>query len=82
MILLDAGPLIAFFNRRDNFHAQAVATLKQLASSKSRLLTTNRVIAETYDAVRYDRRVSKKKRRPAGTSGFRRTGGRGGVYHR
>lgn len=61
MIFLDAGPLIAFFNGRDNFHTQTVATLKQLAASKSQLVTTNRVIAETYDAIRYDRRVSKKK---------------------
>lgn len=66
MIFLDAGPFIAFLNRRDNLHSQAVATLRRLAAAKNRLVTTNRVIAETYDAVRHDQRVSKKKdARPA-----------------
>lgn len=61
MIFLDAGPLIAFFNRRDNRHEDSLATLKRLSGDAAQLITTNRVLSEVYDAIRYDRRVSRKK---------------------
>lgn len=42
-ILIDAGPLIALFNRRDKYHAQSVAFLQ---SFKGKLFTTWPVITE------------------------------------
>jgi len=61
MIFLDAGPLIAFFNGRDRYHLQAKHVFEELFSLKRTFITTNRVIAEVYDAIRYDRRLSHKK---------------------
>lgn len=66
MIFLDAGPLIAFFNRRDNQHDWAKKSLTDLYQSGKQLMTTNRVVSEVYGAIRYDKRVSRKKdARPA-----------------
>jgi predicted nucleic acid-binding protein len=66
MIFLDAGPLIAFLSRRDNHHEAVLETFKELFQSGRRLLTTNRVVSEVYDAIRYDRRTSRKNdARPA-----------------
>lgn len=42
-ILIDAGPLIALFDKSDHYHAQSVAFIKNL---KGRLFTTWPVITE------------------------------------
>lgn len=66
MIFLDAGPLIAFLNKRDTLHADADRALRRLFNEGQSLVTTNRVVSEVYDAIRYDRRLSPKNNaRPA-----------------
>ncbi|MFC4871148.1 type II toxin-antitoxin system VapC family toxin [Negadavirga shengliensis] len=44
-ILIDAGPLIALFNKRDRFHPQSIAFLKGF---QGRLYTTWPVITEAF----------------------------------
>jgi len=61
VIFLDTGPLIAFFNRRDCYHQEAKIVFEEVFVLKQFFVTTNRVVSETYDAIRYDRRISSKK---------------------
>jgi len=49
--LLDTGPLVAFLNRRDRFHAWAVA---QLAEIEPPLLTCEAVLSEACFLLRHD----------------------------
>lgn len=47
-LLLDAGPLISLFYAKDTHHAECVSGFKQLASSKTTLLTPIPIIFEVY----------------------------------
>jgi uncharacterized protein len=49
--LLDTGPLVAFLNRRDRFHAWAVA---QLGEVEPPLLTCEPVLSEACFLLRHD----------------------------
>lgn len=49
--LLDTGPLVAFLNRRDRFHAWAVA---QLGEIEPPLLTCEPVLSEACFLLRHD----------------------------
>ena len=49
--LLDTGPLVAFLNRRDRFHAWAVAQLDEIEPP---LLTCEPVLSESCFLLRHD----------------------------
>jgi predicted nucleic acid-binding protein len=63
-IFLDSAALVAILNRKDQYHAQAVAKLNDVQGSRSVLLTTTHVFAET--VTRILRRVSHQKATEAG----------------
>lgn len=51
-IFVDSGAWLALADRRDRYHETAVATYPQLLGQVPHLVTTNLVIAETYNLVR------------------------------
>jgi uncharacterized protein len=50
--ICDTGPLVAYFNRNDPYHAWAVAVMKQV---RSPILTTEPVLTEVAYFLRTDR---------------------------
>ena len=52
MIVCDTGPLVAFLNRNDPYHAWAVALMKQVPSP---MLTCEPVMTEVANFLREDR---------------------------
>ena len=54
MTFVDSGAWIALFNRRDQHHAEALATYTTLGRQRVRLYTTDYVIDETATRLRYD----------------------------
>lgn len=48
---VDTGPWIALMDRRDQWHASAVQTMKRLGAQKSPLVTSNLVLMEAYAAL-------------------------------
>ena len=53
MIFVDSGAWIAFLDRRDQHHSDAVAIFNDLVQQRTRLLTTDYVIDETATRLRY-----------------------------
>lgn len=53
-ILIDAGPLIALFNKSDSYHLKAISFLKEL---KRPLITTWPVVTETAYMLSFNLRV-------------------------
>lgn len=51
-IFVDSGAWLALADRRDRYHETAVAVYPQLLRQIPRLVTTNLVIAETYNLIR------------------------------
>ncbi|HEY9792507.1 MAG TPA: PIN domain-containing protein [Candidatus Obscuribacterales bacterium] len=53
MIFIDTGAFCAFSDRSDDCHVLAVRQFALLLTKKTRLITTNFVIDETYTWIRY-----------------------------
>ena len=51
-VLVDTGAWLALIDRSDRFHREASATYPVVLQSGNRLVTTNLVIAESYNLVR------------------------------
>lgn len=51
-ILIDSGPLIALFNRNDNYHA---ASVEFIQSNRSELVTTIASLTETLHLLNFNR---------------------------
>lgn len=47
-MLVDTGAWLAAFHRRDQYHAQAAAELRRLRDSRTPLVVTDLVLAETH----------------------------------
>lgn len=58
MIFVDSGAWIAFLNRRDQHHDDAVGIYNDLVQQDTQLLTTDYVIAETVNRLRYNHLVA------------------------
>lgn len=54
MIFVDSGAWIAFVDRGDPYHSNAVAIYNDLVQQRTQLLTTDYVIDETITRLRYD----------------------------
>lgn len=53
MIFVDTGAFCAFSDRRDSFHVVAVKQFSSILSERSRLITSNFIVDETYTWIRY-----------------------------
>ena len=53
-IFADAGAWIAYFNQRDQYHAQAVAIYNRIAQQSVELFTTDYVMDEAVTRLKYD----------------------------
>ena len=51
-IFVDSGAWLALADKRDQYHAQATAVYPQLLRQSARLITTNLVVAESYNLIR------------------------------
>jgi predicted nucleic acid-binding protein len=47
-VLVDTGAWLAAFHRRDQYHAEAARTLKQLRVERARLVVTDLILAEVH----------------------------------
>jgi predicted nucleic acid-binding protein len=63
-VFVDASAYFAFFNDRDVDHARIAAVVRQLATSRVRLFTTNLILAKTHACVAPDGTCSCGKRSP------------------
>ena len=54
LAFVDTGAWLALAVRRDQYHGAAVDHYKRLSDDRTRLLTTNYVMLETYTRIRYD----------------------------
>jgi predicted nucleic acid-binding protein len=52
-IFVDSGAWLALADKRDQYHARATAVYPQLLRQSSRLITTNLVVAESYNLIRW-----------------------------
>ena len=51
---VDTGAWLAMAVRRDQYHEAAAQYYRQLSSTRTRLLTSNYVLVETFTGIRYD----------------------------
>jgi predicted nucleic acid-binding protein len=51
-IFVDTGAWLALADKRDQYHGRATAVYPQLLSQTARLITTNLVVAESYNLIR------------------------------
>ena len=51
-IFVDSGAWLALADKRDQYHGRATAVYPQLLGQSNRLITTNLVVAESYNLIR------------------------------
>ena len=54
LVFVDTGAWLALAVRRDQYHDAAASYYNRLSDNRTRLLTTNYVLLETYTRIRYD----------------------------
>ena len=58
MIFVDSGAWIALLNRRDQHHDDAIAIYNDLVQQNTQFFTTDYVIAETANRLRYNHLIA------------------------